>query len=895
MGDRKMTGQEADKKVIEEERREPTRITIHMPQSYRGRIMLVVVSYIAFAIAFLLTNSYLNPVTGILAVVPVAIAGLLLGQWAGLISGLLIFPLITILMAILKQPISNAHQTPSMLIIVVLAVIGFIVGRLRDLREQAKADLKTRVRGEMEFWGSKERYEVVDTAFTGIAVTDNTERLLYCNTTFADLLGYIPDELQGMLYNYFMEPSDLSKIDEHIDLMQRGIPTQYEVSMRRKDGGQRVMLVSSVPRFSAYGIYNGALSIIFDITDRKQAEEALVESEEKFRILAEQSPNMIFINKMGKVVYVNPLCVEKMGYTLEEFYSPDFDFMDLIAPDSKELIRMNFEQHMTGKDIPPYEYALITKAGKKIEALITTKLIHFEDNPAILGIITDVTDRVKTDEALRASEERYRAIFEQAADSIALIDINSGDMVEFNDQMCENLGYTREEFKSLKVSDFEVIESPEEIEKHIKYVLKEGHDQFTTKHRTKDGRIRDIQVSSTYLSIHGKDYIQSIARDVTDRVEMLEALRESEERYRQLVDNANDIIYETDIDGFFTFVNPVAESIMGYSEKELLGRNFVDLIHPDWQQETDRFYRSQFSEKTLSTYHEFPAITKDGTERWLGQNVQLMMEGERILGFQAVARDITNRKHTVEELRNNEARLQSIITAVPAGIGHILDRVILHANDHFCDMVGYSLDELVGKEARLLYPTDEEYEYVGREKYDQIREHGKGTVETRLKRKDGEIIDVLLSSVIIDPDDPSAGATFAALDITERKRAMATLSESEERFRTLADTTKDGILMIDGEGKISYWNPSAEEIFGYSNEEVMGVGLHKVILREDCHQEFFDGLAMLIKSGKLPEIDGALEFEVVKKDGTEFPIEMSISTFQINGEWNAVGTFREIT
>ncbi|KPK94570.1 MAG: hypothetical protein AMJ88_03540 [Anaerolineae bacterium SM23_ 63] len=894
MGDRKMTDQEADDKPIEIPRR-TSRINIRVPQSYRGRMMIVAVSFIVFAIAYLLTDSSFKPVTGILAVLPVATAGLLLGQWVGLIAGLISFPLIMILMAILGQPVNNAHQTPSMIVIVVLIALGFVIGRLRDLGEQLKVDLKTRLRGEMEFWGSKERYEVLDTAFTGVAVTDNAERLLYCNTTFADMLGYVADELEGMFYNYFMEPSEFTKINEHIDLMQRGIPTQYEISMRRKDGRQRVMLVSSVPRFSAYGIYNGALSIIFDITDRKQAEEALAESEEKFRTLAEQSPNMIFINKMGKVVYANPLCEQIMGYTLEEFYSPDFNFMDLIAPDSREMIRMNFEQHKTGKDVYPYEYALITKEGKKIEAIITSKLIHYEEAQAILGIITDVTDRVKTDEALRVSEERYRAIFEQAADSIVLADAKSGVLVEYNDQTWINLGYTEEEFKSITVPDFEVIETPDEFEKHLKTVSTEGIDKFLTKHRKKDGSIRDIQVSCKAISIHEKEYIQAIWRDITDLTEIQEALRESEERYRQLIEKANDIIYETDLDGNFTFINPVAEKIMGYSEKELIGKNFIDLIHPDWQQEADQFYRSQFAEKTLTTYYEFPAVAKDGKQVWFGQNVQSSMEGDQIVGFQAVARDITDRKQAEGELRKQEARLQSIIRVAPVGICLALDRVILHVNDYMCEMTGYSLDELTGKDTRLLYPSDEEYEYVGREKYDQIRVHEKGTVETRLKRKDGEIIDVLLNSVVIDPADPSAGVMFTVLDITERNRSVVAMLESEERFRALADTAMDAILMIEGEGKIFYWNTAAEQIFGYSSEEVMGMELHKIILREGCHQEYFEGLATFMKSGEVPAVHGALEFEAVKKDGTEFPIVISISTFQINGEWNAVGIIREVT
>ncbi|HEY44091.1 MAG TPA: PAS domain S-box protein, partial [Anaerolineae bacterium] len=664
MVDQKKIGQGSAGRLNDFRRRITQRIT-YLLQSLTVRVAIVGVTFVAYAIVYLLTDHYLEPVTGILAVVPVATAGWLLGQWAGLLCALVFLPINAILLMVLDQPVNTLLQTREIVVIAALLLIGFVIGKLREWVDHLRLDLKSRLRGEFEFWGSRERYQALDTASTGIAVTDNIERLLFCNLTLADMLGYVPDEFEEKFLDQFLEPSEISKLRENTNLMKKGIHTKYEVSMRRKDGAHRTMLFSSVPRFTADGSYDGALSIIIDITDRKQAEDALRESEEKFRTLAEQSPNMIFINKMGKVVYANPLCEDIMGYSREEFYSPDFDFMNLIAPESKELIRMNFKQHLEGKDVPPYEYILITKEGERIAAIVATKLIHYEEEHAFIGIITDVTDRVRADEALRTSEERYRAIFEQAADSIFLVDVDSGELVEYNDQTFENLGYTREEFKALTISDFEIIETSDEIEKHINHVLKEGRDQFLTKHRTKDGRIRDIQVSSKSISIHGKDYIQTIARDITDRVEAVEALRESEEKYRQLVENANDIIYGTDIDGHFTFVNPVAVKVMGYSENELIGTHFIDLIHPNWQQDTDRFYRSQFSEKILTTYCEFPAIAKEGAEIWIGQNVQLVMEGEQILGFQAVARDITKRKQAEQELRKNEAKLQSIIKVAP--------------------------------------------------------------------------------------------------------------------------------------------------------------------------------------------------------------------------------------
>jgi PAS domain S-box-containing protein len=133
-----------------------------------------------------------------------------------------------------------------------------------------------------------------------------------------------------------------------------------------------------------------------------------------FKTFAEQSPNMIIINKGGRVVYANKRCVEVMGYSREEFYAPDFDFMTLIGPESVELIRSNFKQHMAGKDIEPYEYALLNKKGEKIDAIITTKLIDYADGKAILGIITDITERKRVEEELQ-----YRLKFQHLITTVS--------------------------------------------------------------------------------------------------------------------------------------------------------------------------------------------------------------------------------------------------------------------------------------------------------------------------------------------------------------------------------------------------------------------------------------------------------------------------------------------
>ncbi|MFC2174146.1 nitrogen regulation protein NR(II), partial [Acidobacteriota bacterium] len=134
--------------------------------------------------------------------------------------------------------------------------------------------------------------------------------------------------------------------------------------------------------------------------EQMQKQDILTDPEERFRTLAEQSPNMIFINKGGRIVYANQKCVELMGFTKEEFYAPDFDYLGLVAPESIDVVTAAFEKHMKGIEVPPYEYSLVSKDGRKLDAIITTKLLQVDGGMVILGTVTDITDRKRAEEEL---------------------------------------------------------------------------------------------------------------------------------------------------------------------------------------------------------------------------------------------------------------------------------------------------------------------------------------------------------------------------------------------------------------------------------------------------------------------------------------------------------------
>ena len=210
---------------------------------------------------------------------------------------------------------------------------------------------------------------------------------------------------------------------------------------------------------------------------------------------------------------------------------------------------------------------------------------------------------------------------------------------------------------------------------------------------------------------------------------------------------------------------------------------------------------------------------------------------KRLVGMQAFVEDITEQKTAEQELKEREETLNSIFRAAPTGIGLVADRVIQQANDRFCDMTGYSRDELLGKSARILYETDGAFEWVGRNKYDQIRKFGTGTVETRWRCKDRSVIDVLLSSTPIQPDDLSAGVTFTALDITEQKKMIEQLQEDRDREQMFLDIAEVMFLALDADGKVTLINKKGCEILGYSEAKILGLSWFDHFLPEEQKEE----------------------------------------------------------
>jgi PAS domain S-box-containing protein len=423
-------------------------------------------------------------------------------------------------------------------------------------------------------------------------------------------------------------------------------------------------------------------------------------------------------------------------------------------------------------------------------------LSELADNLAY-GIIS-IRSSIKREEAedkLRLSEERFRATFEQAAVGVVHTGID-GHFIRVNRKMCDITGYSREELLQLTYME---ITFPDDIEKDLVNTKKLTDGLiplYSTEKRyiRKDGSPVHVSITSSLFRKNGQpQYYITIIQDITERKRAEEALRVNEARLRR----TRQILYRSqeagkvgswylDLKRNYLWWSPETYKMYGIPPGTRLDYEaFLATVHEEDIDFVDRAWKAAVAGGTYDIEHR---VRVGGDIKWMQEKAILEFDekGVPVYGIGTVL-DITERKCTEEEMREREAKLDSILRAAPVGIGVVVDRIIKEANKGLCEMTGYMRDELIGQDARMLYPTDADYDFVGKEKYRLIAEYGTGSLETRWKCKDGRIISILLSSTPIDINDLSAGVTFTALDITERKVAEEALKEAKDQAELYVD------------------------------------------------------------------------------------------------------------
>ncbi len=340
------------------------------------------------------------------------------------------------------------------------------------------------------------------------------------------------------------------------------------------------------------------------------------------------------------------------------------------------------------------------------------------------------------------ADDFLHALVENSSDAIAVV--SRDGTIRFATRSSERVtGYAMHE--RLGRSAFELLHPDDRERVTLRFAACLQHPgvsfaaQFRAQH--KNGAWRSVEaIGVNRLDDPSVSGIVINYRDVTERVRAEEQLRASEERLRQFVETAQDLIYYADTEGRFTYVNPTGVRMMKYEEHELLGRHYLTLIHRDYQPLATELYQRQLAERTPNTYFEFPSVTKDGREIWVGQHVQLVYVHGEFAGVQAIARDITRQKAAEDRLRESELRYRSLIQGAAYGIYRsTMDGRILDANPALARMLGYeSVNELMTHNMGDLYRDP-------RDRTDIIERHQRNegdvqTADVEWKRKDGGLI-----------------------------------------------------------------------------------------------------------------------------------------------------------
>jgi PAS domain S-box-containing protein len=377
----------------------------------------------------------------------------------------------------------------------------------------------------------------------------------------------------------------------------------------------------------------------------------------------------------------------------------------------------------------------------------------------------------------RPSAALFHALVEHSSDAIALLG-EDGTVLYVAESLTHVLGWNPSDREGRP--GFELVREEDQALLRERFADAVAHPgvpvraEFRMRHQ--DGSWRVVE----WLAINRLDdpVVGGIVvnyRDITDRRRAEQALRDSELRYRYLVDHASDIIYNCDAGGCFTFFSRRGATLLKYEEEELRGKHFLRVIRPDYRDVAGAFYADQFVRRIPNTYFEFPALASDGTVVWLGQNVQLIIEHDRIVGVQAIARDITKQKQAEEALRQSEARYRSLIQEAAYGIYRSTpDGRLLDANPALVAMLGYdSTDELL----RVNLATDVYRDPAERARL--VALHAGRTTPTaeeiEWRRRDGTSVRVRVTVRVVTTTD---GSCFEGIveDITARR-------ELEERLR----------------------------------------------------------------------------------------------------------------
>ena len=744
-------------------------------------------------------------------------------------------------------------------------------------------DITERKRAEEELRETGERLrDFLDNANDLIQSVAPDGRLVYVNRKWRETLGYTEEEIAGLSLFDIIHPDSLAHCTE---VFQRVIAGErvdrVEAKFVTKDG-RAIMVEGSTNCLFEDGKPVSTRGIFRDITERKRAEEELREERDRAqKYLDVAAVMLVAIDADGKVTLINKKGCEVLGCEEKEIIGKNW--FDTFLPERiRDEVKAVAAKLLAG-EIEPVEYyenPVLTKSGEeRIIAWRNTVLTDEAGN--IIGHLSsggDITERKRAEEALRASEEKYRDLVEGINDGYVLL--QEGKVVFVNEKMAQMGGYTVEEVVGLPFITFLSAEQRQPMVELYQAVMggrQPVPEMLELTVLRKDGSTFPAEFRPSRVTEYKSgSAIIGIIRDITQRKWAEEVLRESEKRFRDIAENALEWIWEVDANGKYTYASPIVEEILGYEPEEILGKHFYDFFHPEEREELKRAAFQVFAQK--QSFREFinRNVHKSGRTVWLWTSgVPLLDDTGNLLGYRGADTDITERKQAEEELRASEKRFRDIAENALEWIWEVdANGKYTYASPIVEEILGYEPEEILGKHFYDFFHPEEREELKRAAFQVFAQKQSFREFINRNVHKSGRTVWLWTSGVpLLDDTGNLLGYRGADTDITERKQADEALRQSEYKYRTAIDTAPDGLMILDLDYSIVDSNRTNTRALGYtSREEVIGRSVLECVT-PDTRGKIREGLEQALSKGYIANI----EVVGLSRDGREIPVEVNIS------------------
>ena len=680
------------------------------------------------------------------------------------------------------------------------------------------------------------------------------------------------------------------------------------------------------------------------VKKRKKAKDETHENEGFFRNFMENAPDGVFICDFnGTFLYGNRKSEKIVGYDRDELIGKNLLESNLLTEKDLNKALNWLKENMKGNPTGPDEIELITKEGRIIPVEIHTSVVQHMGQESILAFVRDITARKKAEEMIRQVEEKYRTILESFQEGYFEVDLK-GNFTFCNDSMSRIIGYSKEELLGMNYRVFEDEETTKIVYQEFNKVYKTGEPAkgFDHPYIRKDGTKTYVETSIILQKdSSGKPTgFKGMVRDISERKLVEKKLVDSEEKFRMLAESSSFAIGMHQGDRWI-YANRAAEEISGYTEDELFRMHFWDFVHPDYQDMVKQNAYNRQMGKILPRDYDFKIIAKNGTEKWVNLTGNRIKYEDKPTAVVSIT-DITERKHAEEELvrLNRSLRMLSDINQALIHITNeikLLDevcRIAVEVGGYRMAWVGSAQND-EEKTVRPLAHAGFESGYIESANITWAdNERGRGPIGTAIRTGQPSITRNI-------PQDPafalwresamqrgyksnialpiiSEGQTLGALTIysaeadafdaneveilkeladdltfgisalrtrVKRKQTEAALSESEERYRLIAENTADTINVFDLNFNKIYVSPSILKLRGYTVQESITQTLDQMLTPDSLEQAikvFTEQMALESSGTADPARTALMELEEYCKDGSTIWVEVALSFLRDN-------------